>query len=91
VRCKVGGGHGGHNGLRDIVGQIGSQDFVRLRLGIGHPGERDAVTGHVLGRPDAGDRAAIETALDAVLGVLPRLLDGDWQAVMQALHGRDKP
>ncbi|HEY5790781.1 MAG TPA: aminoacyl-tRNA hydrolase [Gammaproteobacteria bacterium] len=91
VRLKVGGGHGGHNGLRDIVAQLGSHDFVRLRIGIGHPGQREAVTGHVLSRPSAEDRGALERALDDVVAELPRLVDGDWQAAMRRLHAPGTP
>ncbi len=86
VRLKRGGGHGGHNGLRDIIRQLGSQDFVRLRIGIGHPGDRDAVTPYVLSRPGPVDEAAISKAIEAGLGVLPELLRGDLQQAMQGLH-----
>ncbi|RLA33579.1 MAG: aminoacyl-tRNA hydrolase [Gammaproteobacteria bacterium] len=88
VRVKVGGGHGGHNGLRDIVSRLGSRDFVRLRFGIGHPGHREGVTGHVLSRPAADERAAMHDALDSALAELPQFVRGDWQAAMLHLHGR---
>jgi len=88
VRVKVGGGHGGHNGLRDIVSRLGSRDFVRLRFGIGHPGHREGVTGHVLSRPAADERAALNDALDSALAELPQFVRGDWQAAMLHLHGR---
>lgn len=89
VRLKVGGGHGGHNGLRDIVARLGSNDFARLRFGIGHPGHREGVTGHVLSRPAADERAALLDALDRALAEVPRFAQGDWQAAMRHLHGRE--
>ncbi len=86
VRLKRGGGHGGHNGLRDIIQQLGSQDFLRLRIGIGHPGDRDAVTPYVLARPGPADEKAMTTAIEAALAVLPELLQGDLERAMHALH-----
>ena len=91
VRLKVGGGHGGHNGLRDIVARLGSRDFVRLRFGIGHPGHREGVTGHVLSKPAAEERNALEEALDAAQAELANFVAGDWQAAMRHLHGRGAP
>ncbi len=89
ARLKQGGGHGGHNGLRDIIARLGNQrDFLRLRLGIGHPGDSRQVTGYVLGRPPAAERAAIEQALDAAVAVMPLLLRGELQQAMQGLHSR---
>jgi PTH1 family peptidyl-tRNA hydrolase len=88
TRLKVGGGHGGHNGLRDIVARLGSRDFVRLRFGIGHPGHREGVTGHVLSKPAPDERVALQEALDAAQAELPNLVAGDWQAAMRHLHGR---
>jgi len=86
VRLKQGGGHGGHNGLKDIVAHLGAADFWRLRLGIGHPGERDEVVNYVLNAPRREEQALIETALDKCLAVLPQLLAGDMQAAMLKLH-----
>ena len=91
VRLKVGGGHGGHNGLRDIVARLGSRDFVRLRFGIGHPGHREGVTGHVLSKPAAEERTALEEALEAAQAELANFVAGDWQAAMRHLHGRGAP
>jgi PTH1 family peptidyl-tRNA hydrolase len=88
VRVKVGGGHGGHNGLRDIVSRLGSRDFNRLRFGIGHPGFREGVTGHELSKPAADERAALHDAVDAALAELPAMARGDWQVAMRHLHGR---
>lgn len=65
AKLKQGGGHGGHNGLKDIVAQLGNNNnFYRLRLGIGHPGHRDLVAGYVLNKPSPADREALEKALD---------------------------
>ncbi|GIX22222.1 MAG: peptidyl-tRNA hydrolase [Gammaproteobacteria bacterium] len=87
VRLKRGGGHGGHNGLRDILAALGDAGFWRLRLGIGHPGLREAVVGYVLGAPDPDQRAAIENAIERALAEREALLSGRMAAVMQALHG----
>jgi peptidyl-tRNA hydrolase, PTH1 family len=86
ARLKCGGGHGGHNGLRDITELLGSE-FLRLRLGIGHPGSKDLVLGSVLGKPSAEDRVAIESAIAAALDVLPLALGGDLARAMNKLHG----
>ncbi len=88
VRLKRGGGAGGHNGIRDIIAHLGEPGFVRLRLGIGHPGVRELVTPYVLSPPSRDERLAIETAMDAALLYLPRILDGDIEAVMNQLHRR---
>ena len=65
VKLKLGGGHGGHNGLKDIIAQLGNQhNFYRLRLGIGHPGHRDLVAGYVLNKPSPNERDALEKALE---------------------------
>jgi PTH1 family peptidyl-tRNA hydrolase len=86
VRLKRGGGHGGHNGLRDIIAHLGSRDFLRLRIGIGHPGEARQVTDYVLGVPSAADRGAFEEAIEASLRVLPLVVEGQMQKAMQRLH-----
>ena len=65
AKLKQGGGHGGHNGLKDIVAQLGNNNnFYRLRIGIGHPGHRDLVAGYVLNKPSPADRDAVEKVLD---------------------------
>ena len=90
VKLKQGGGIAGHNGLKDVSGRLGSHDYWRLRVGIGHPGERDAVTDYVLHRPDQEERAAIDAAIDRAIEVLPLVLGGDLQGAMLKLHSEDK-
>ncbi|MDZ7842182.1 MAG: aminoacyl-tRNA hydrolase [Gammaproteobacteria bacterium] len=90
VRLKTGGGHGGHNGLRDIIGQLGSPEFTRLRIGVGHPGLADDVVDYVLNRPGKAEQAGIEASIDAACGVLPEILDGDLPAAMRVLHTKPK-
>jgi len=90
VRLKQGGGHGGHNGLRDIFAHLGTPDFLRLRIGIGHPGQKHLVTRYVLSRPDTADAKAIDGGIERALDVLPRVLDGNPEAAMNALHRVDQ-
>lgn len=85
ARLKIGGGHGGHNGLKDIFQQLGN-DFNRLRLGIGHPGDKNHVSNYVLKNPSADDQLAILQAIDRALAVLPLLLNGDMAKAMHQLH-----
>lgn len=85
ARLKYGGGHGGHNGLRDVMAHIGP-DFWRLRLGVGHPGSKELVIDAVLDRPSADEQAAIDAALVRSLEVMPELLAGETQRAMQQLH-----
>jgi PTH1 family peptidyl-tRNA hydrolase len=91
ARIKQGGGIAGHNGLKDISQRIGSHDYWRLRLGIGHPGDKNAVADYVLHKPSEEDRAAIDASIDNAIGVLPQWLSGDLQGAMQKLHTQDKP
>lgn len=86
ARLKFDGGHGGQNGLRDIIAQLGHGRFHRLRLGIGHPGHKDQVTPWVLGRPGRVDEVAIEGAVDEALRVMPLVRAGDWAEAMKRLH-----
>ena len=86
ARLKFDGGHGGQNGLRDIVAHLGHGRFHRLRLGIGHPGNKDKVTPWVLGRPGRDDEASILRAIDDALAVLPLLMAGDTNEAMKRLH-----
>jgi len=86
ARLKQDGGHGGHNGLRDLIPSLGGNDFLRLRIGIGHPGHRDDVVGYVLKPAAREERVAIETAIEAALGVLPDVVAGNIEAAMKQLH-----
>lgn len=88
ARLKRGGGHGGHNGLRDIMGQLGASDFLRLRLGIGHPGSSQEVIGYVLTAPPPDQRARLEAAVAAALEVIPLVVEGQLQRAMHDLHSR---
>jgi len=88
VRIKDSGGHGGHNGIRDVIQHCGAE-FLRLRLGVGHPGEKDKVTGYVLKPGSADVEAAIERNIDDAIGVLPELVDGNIHAAMKKLHTQD--
>jgi len=85
VRLKLGGG-GGHNGLRDIVSHLSSKEFQRLRIGIGHPGNRSQVIDYVLGRASKPDQAAIEEGMDKTMALLPQIVAGDTQKAMNELH-----
>ena len=86
VRVKQGGGHGGHNGLRDIFSKLGSREFIRLRIGVGHPGNSDDVTDWVLRKPSAEDKTAILDAIDRALDEINPMMAGDLEPVMKALH-----
>jgi PTH1 family peptidyl-tRNA hydrolase len=90
VRVKQGGGHGGHNGLRSIDAHIGP-DYRRVRLGIGHPGDRDRVTGHVLTDFAKADDAWLEKLLDAVADGFPLLVDSDDSGFMNRVALAMKP
>jgi len=85
IRLKKGGGHGGHNGLRDIASALG-KDFVRARIGIGHPGHRDAVTDYVLSRPYKAEQAAIDAGLDEIERHWEAIQAGDLAKAMQEIH-----
>lgn len=86
VRLKQGGGHGGHNGIRDIFRHVPEHDFMRLRLGIGHPGIKDQVTDYVLSRPSAAEELLIRQSVSAALEVLPAVLEGQLALAMKKLH-----
>jgi peptidyl-tRNA hydrolase, PTH1 family len=85
TRLKFAGGHGGHNGLRDIIACVGAE-FWRLRLGVGHPGDKDRVVDAVLSRASSAEQQLIDKALARGLAALPLLLDGAGQAAMHQLH-----
>ncbi|WP_296272504.1 aminoacyl-tRNA hydrolase [Pseudomonas sp. UBA6323] len=89
AKLKQGGGHGGHNGLRDIIAQLGNQNnFHRLRLGIGHPGHASLVSGYVLGRAPRSEQELLDKSIDFALDVLPEILAGDWTVAMRKLHSQ---
>jgi len=89
TRLKEGGGHGGHNGLRDIIQHCGP-DFLRLRMGVGHPGEKHQVTNYVLKRGSSDTEAAIERDIDDAIAVMPELVDGNIPAAMKKLHTKEQ-
>jgi PTH1 family peptidyl-tRNA hydrolase len=89
VRLKEGGGHGGHNGLRDVIAHIGA-DFWRLRLGVGHPGAKERVIESVLDRPTADEQQLIGAAMQRGLEAIPELLRDGAQRAMNRLHRRDE-
>ena len=94
VKIKRGGGHAGHNGLRDIHTQLGSPDYWRLRLGIGHPGVKAEVVNYVLKKPSADHREAIAKAMDQSLGASDALIAGDMDKALALIHAgpqRPKP
>ena len=90
VKLKFGGGHAGHNGLRDIHARLGSSDYWRLRIGIGHPGVKDEVINWVLQKPMAEHREAIHAAIDRSLAATPLLLKGEMEAATKLIHTKPK-
>jgi len=88
ARLKHGGGHGGHNGVRDVIAHLGA-DFWRLRLGVGHPGSKDLVLDAVLDRPTQAEQQAIDEALSRALEIMPELLRSGAQKAMHSLHSRN--
>lgn len=88
LRLKFGGGAGGHNGLKDITAHLGSPDYWRLRVGIGHPGDRNEVVNFVLKPPRREEQDAIDAAIDRALLAWPQLKRADFAAAMQKLNNR---
>ncbi len=86
LRLKQGGGHAGHNGLRDIINVLGSRDFWRLRIGIDHPGDKHLVTPYVLGRPPRADEGLVRDGFSDAQRGLPDLVAGEFQRAVQRLH-----
>lgn len=87
AKLKLGGGHGGQNGLRDIISKMANdKNFYRLRIGIGHPGDKNKVTGHVLGKPNKDELQKIESIIDAAASEIDSLVSGDWAGAMNRLH-----
>ena len=87
ARFKIAGGHGGHNGLRDIIKSLGNnKEFARLRIGIGHPGHADQVADYVLKKASKGDQQLINNSIDDALQSLPLAVEGQWEQAMNQLH-----
>lgn len=88
MKVKLGGGHAGHNGLKDIHAQLGSPDYWRLRLGIGHPGVKAEVPDYVLRRPAPDHREALERAIDRSMPAVDAILRGDMEGAMRLIHAK---
>ncbi len=88
VKMKFGGSHAGHNGLKDIQAQLGSADFWRLRLGIGHPGVKAEVVDYVLRKPPALEREAIAKSIDQSISALDLMIEGDMERAMMKVHAK---
>lgn len=89
AKLKQGGGHGGHNGLRDIIAQCSNQNnFYRLRLGIGHPGDKSLVSNFVLSKAPPKERQLLTTSIEHSLDVLPDIITGNWDKAMHQLHSQ---
>jgi len=88
VKMKLGGSHAGHNGLKDIQAQLGSADFWRLRLGIGHPGVKAEVVNYVLRKPLAEQREAIEKSIEQSITALPLMFEGDMERALMKVHAK---
>ncbi|HET7831913.1 MAG TPA: aminoacyl-tRNA hydrolase [Gallionella sp.] len=86
AKLKLGGGHGGHNGLKDIIAHLGTKDFWRLRVGIGHPGERNEVVNYVLNAPRKEELVLIEQAMQRAQDVASLIIEGKLEAAMLKLH-----
>jgi PTH1 family peptidyl-tRNA hydrolase len=86
AKLKLGGGHGGHNGLRDIIAHLGTRDFWRLRIGIGHPGERGEVSNYVLNAARKEEQVLIDEAMARAQNVAPLIVEGKLEAAMLKLH-----
>ena len=86
ARFKIGGGHGGHNGLRDLIQKLGSREFLRLRIGIGHPGQDARVDKYVLTRPPTSELTLIRQTIEQLLDYQAQIMQGDFEALMQIFH-----
>ena len=91
AKLKRGGSHAGHNGLRDIHGQLGSDDYWRLRIGVGHPGHKAEVVNWVLKKPSADDRTAIDVTIERSLKAFPDLLHGRMDKATALIHTSKPP
>ena len=90
VRLKTGGGHGGHNGLRDIIAHLSSKNFYRLRIGIGRPKGHNKVVDYVLKEPSKEEKDLLGYAMDRVMVQIPAICSGEYPSVMQKLHTEEK-
>ena len=88
IKLKTGGGHGGHNGLRDIISQLGTKDFHRLRIGVGHPGSKDQVVDYVLHSAPKAERSLIDADIDDAVRIMPELARGELEQAMHKLHSK---
>lgn len=88
IKLKAGGGHAGHNGLKDIVSHLGSKEFCRLRIGIGAPPENQSVSDYVLSDPSKADKGKIDSAIQAGYDVLGLLVEGNLNKAMNQLHAQ---
>ena len=87
ARFKEGGGHGGHNGIRDIINAFGgNRDFYRLRIGVGHPGDKSMVSNHVLSNPSRSEADLIKRVIEDAVHVMPKAVTGEWEEAMRLLH-----
>ena len=88
ARLKRGGGHGGHNGLRDTIEKTGSKDFARLRIGIGHPGDKSRVHDYVLHQATLDEQIEIDTSISRAIKVIEAVVSGEWDKAMNELHSQ---
>tara|TARA_B100001094_G_scaffold162684_1_gene157434 strand:+ start:269 stop:859 length:591 start_codon:yes stop_codon:yes gene_type:complete len=87
TRFKEGGGHGGHNGVRDIINSIGGKrGFFRLRIGVGHPGHKSMVANYVLSDPSRSEAAIIMSNIEDAIRIIPKTIEGSWEEAMRFLH-----
>lgn len=86
AKIKMGGGHGGHNGLKDIIAHLATKEFWRLRVGIGHPGDRGEVVNYVLNTPRKEEQVLIDEAMQRAQDVAPHIIEGKLEAAMLKLH-----
>ena len=92
TRFKQGGGHGGHNGIRDIINALGSnRDFYRLRIGVGHPGHKSLVSNYVLSDPSRSEADRIMSTIEDAVRVMPGAVRGEWEQAMRLLHTEQGP
>ena len=85
-KLKLGGGHGGHNGLRDTIKALGTNNFYRLRMGIGHPGTKNDAVGFVLSHPCSSELTLIKQGMTNASGIIEMLVNGDFEGAMNLLH-----